>query len=288
MPRTHERSFRIRHYECDAYENVYYTNYLRYMQETAMDASAAAGFDANWYNSRGYIWLVRESRIEFRNQLRYGDSVRVRTWVKNIRQSLSKRAYEFYRERDGELVARADTNWAFIDTTSGKPARISPEFMEAFRPDDTPVESFRIGIPNPSPGPDAQTHRRRVEWSDIDPAQHVNNSVYLAYSEDCAVEAVTACGWPPARMREHGFSMRMFECRIEYRVPTVLGDELTVTTWLSSLSERLAVRCFVLKRGDITVARAYAGYGGVDPSTLEGVDFPPEFIKALAPQADRE
>ena len=47
MPRTHERTFRIRHYECDAYENVYYTNYLRYMQETAMDASAAAGFGAS-------------------------------------------------------------------------------------------------------------------------------------------------------------------------------------------------------------------------------------------------
>ena len=92
MPRTHERSFRIRHYECDAYENVYYTNYLRYMQETAMDASAAAGFGAEWYASRGFVWLVRDTEIEYIEPLRYGDTVRVKTWVRNMRQALSNSA----------------------------------------------------------------------------------------------------------------------------------------------------------------------------------------------------
>ena len=64
MPRTHERTFRVRHYECDAYDTVYYTNYLRYIQETAMDASAAAGFGPEWYASRGFVWLVRDTAAE--------------------------------------------------------------------------------------------------------------------------------------------------------------------------------------------------------------------------------
>ena len=37
MPLTHVRSFRVRHYECDAFGHLNNTNYVRYMQETAFD-----------------------------------------------------------------------------------------------------------------------------------------------------------------------------------------------------------------------------------------------------------
>ena len=43
MPLKHERLFRVRFYECDAYGHLNNSNYVRYMQETAFDASAAAG-----------------------------------------------------------------------------------------------------------------------------------------------------------------------------------------------------------------------------------------------------
>ncbi|MBM3290573.1 MAG: acyl-[acyl-carrier-protein] thioesterase, partial [Candidatus Hydrogenedentes bacterium] len=196
MPRTHERTFRVRHYECDAYDGVYYTNYLRYIQETAMDASAAAGFGAEWYAARGFTWLVRDTAIEFVAPLRYGDSVRVKTWVRNMRQALSKRAYELYRESDGAPVARAQTDWAFIDAVTGRPARIVPEIRDAFFPEGAPPDEQRERFPAPPPAPPgADAQRRRVEWRDIDPAQHVNNSVYLAYSEDCAVETSSSRGW---------------------------------------------------------------------------------------------
>ena len=44
MPLVHTRNFRVRHYECDAYGHLNNANYLRYMQEAAFDASAAAGY----------------------------------------------------------------------------------------------------------------------------------------------------------------------------------------------------------------------------------------------------
>lgn len=289
MPRTHERTFRVRHYECDAYESVYYTNYLRYIQETAMDASAAAGFGADWYASRGYIWLVRDTEIEFVEPLRYGDSVRVKTWVQNMRQALSKRAYELYRSGDDTLVARAHTDWAFIDVASGKPARIVPEFREAFLLDGGAAEASRERFPTPPPAsPGAYTQRRRVEWRDIDPAQHVNNSVYLAYSEDCAVEASTACGWPPTRMRDEGFAIEIVRCRIEYRIPAVLGDELHIATWLSQASTSGARRHFEIARQGAALSRAFADIRCVDPATRAARPFPDAYRTALAPSAVEE
>lgn len=284
MPRTHERTFRIRHYECDAYENVYYTNYLRYMQETAMDASAAAGFGAVWYASRGFVWLVRDTEIEYIEPLRYGDIVRVKTWVRNMRQALSKRAYELYREHDNTIVARAQTDWAFIELATGRPARITQEFREAFFPEGAPPEEGRERFPVPPPAPPgAYTQRRRVEWRDIDPAQHVNNSVYLAYSEDCAVEASTACGWGPARLRELGVSIEIARCRIEYRIPAVLNDELTITTWLSDVQANRATRHFSLDRNSASVSRALTEMRCVDSDTRKSCTFPNEYLAAVAP-----
>src|SRR5439155_20426757 len=97
MPLTHERTFRVRHYECDAYGHVNNTNYLRYMQEAAFDASAAAGYDLARYAALGNHWLVRETEIEYLAPLRYGHSVRVTTWVEDFHRVRSRRAYTVHR-----------------------------------------------------------------------------------------------------------------------------------------------------------------------------------------------
>lgn len=245
----HERIFRVRHYECDAFDRVSHTNYLRYIQETAMDASAVAGFGGDWYLANGFIWFVRDTHIEFFQPLRYGDSVRVGTRVRNMRQALSKRVYELHRVADNALVARAETDWAFIESASGKPARIPQAIRDAFFPGSVPSDEPRDRFPAPpSPPAEAFTQRRRVDWRDIDPAHHVNNSVYLAYSEDCAVEALRAFGWPPMRMRDEGFTLDMKSCRLEYRAPAMHSDDLEITTWFSDVTESTALRHVALHR----------------------------------------
>ena len=60
-----ERPFRVRHYECDAYGHVNHAHYLRYMQETAFDASAAVGYDVARYEAIGRQWLVRQAADAF-------------------------------------------------------------------------------------------------------------------------------------------------------------------------------------------------------------------------------
>jgi len=69
MPLTHVRTFRVRHYECDAYGYVKDANYLNYMQEAAFDASATAGYDLARYQAMGRYWLVRETDVEYLHPL---------------------------------------------------------------------------------------------------------------------------------------------------------------------------------------------------------------------------
>ena len=86
MPRTQTRTFRVRFGECDAYGHVNNTNYVRYMQEAAFDASAAAGYDFARYDALGQYWLVRETEVEYLKPLVYGDTFEVKTWVADFRR----------------------------------------------------------------------------------------------------------------------------------------------------------------------------------------------------------
>ncbi len=287
MPLIHERTFRVRHYECDAYGHVNNTNYLRYMQEAAFDASAAAGYDLARYAAMGHHWLVRETEIEYLTPLRYGDSVRVKTWVEDFHRVRSRRAYELYRAGDGELAARGTTDWVFIDDQTGRAARIPPEMAATFLPDGAePAAGPRRQWPAPPPPPAGRfAMRRKVMWQDVDPVGHVNNAQYLNYISDCGFEVAEAYGWPASRMQSAGFGILVRRHRIEYRTPALLGDELEVATWAYHMRRATASRVYTITRlaDGAAVARADVFYAWVNLSTGLPSRIPDNFRADFAP-----
>ena len=181
MPLKHTRSFRIRFYECDAYGHVNNSNYVRYMQEAAFDASAAAGYGDEEYNRLGLIWLIRDTEVEYLHPLRYGDTAEVTTWVKDFRRVRSRRAYEIRRRGDETVLARGNTDWVLLDRESLHPVSITEEMKSAFFPEGPPAKDGRRDpFPEPPPPPaGAVTVVREVAWEDVDPARHVNNAKYI-------------------------------------------------------------------------------------------------------------
>ncbi len=286
MPLIHERTFRIRHYECDAYGHVNNTNYLRYMQETAFDASAVAGYDLTRYEALGHHWLVRETEIEYLAPLHYGDSVRVKTWVEDFHRVRSRRAYELTRVGDEALAARGTTDWVYLDSQTGRPARIPPEMAAAFLPDGAaPVGAPRRRIAAPPPPPGKFAMRRKVMWQELDPVGHVNNAHYLAYMSDCGFEVAEAYGWPAARMQAAGFGILVRRHHIEYLEPALLGDELEVATWAYNMRRATASRVYTITRlaDGAAVARADVFYAWVNLTTGLPSRIPEDFRADFAP-----
>jgi acyl-CoA thioester hydrolase len=231
MTAVHESLFRIRHYECDAYSHVNNANYLRYMQEAAMRASAAVGWDVARYTAIGQHWLVHDTTIEYLAPLRYGDTVRVKTWVLDFQRVRSRRAYELYEAGSGQLCARATTEWVYLDTQTGRPARIPAAMIAHFLPVGASPAVPRTPFPvQPPPPPGVFSMQRKVMWQEVDSANHVNNAVYLAYLSDCGFEVAEAYGWSGARMQAAGFGILVRRYRVEYVQPAVLGDHLEVAT----------------------------------------------------------
>jgi acyl-CoA thioester hydrolase len=137
---------------------------------------------------------------------------------------------------------------------------------------------------SPPPPPDVFKTRRRVEWRDIDGAQHVNNANYLAYFEDCSVQVALAHGWPMARMMASGFGILARRYRIEYRLPATHNDELDVATWVSDVKRATAMRHYTIDRisDGARLARAHALWVWVDLASGRPIRVPADFISDFA------
>ncbi|MBL8059021.1 MAG: acyl-CoA thioesterase [Anaerolineales bacterium] len=286
MPLTHTRAFRVRFDECDAYGHVNNAVYLRYMQETAFDASAAAGFGAARYTAMGRLWLTHDTQIDYLRPLAYGDTVAVTTWVADFARVRSRRMYELRQAGSGELVAQAHTDWVFLDAASRRPAPIPADLIRAFFLDEPAPQLKREPFPAaPPPPPGPFSVRRRVEWRDVDTAGIVNNPNYLAYVAEAGFAVSEAHGWPHQRMEAAGFGILARRHRLEHRRPAGYGDELLITTWASAMRAASGVRHYQITRaadGEL-VTRVHSQYVWVDRRTLKPIRIPADFLADFAP-----
>ena len=128
-------------------------SYLKWMQSAALAHSAAQGWPVEAYAALGCGWVVRSHFIEYLVPALLGDTILIRTWVADMGKVTSRRRFLILRAGDprrgaserrshaehgneveaGETVlAKAETNWAFVDYRTGSPKRIPPEVSRAF------------------------------------------------------------------------------------------------------------------------------------------------------------
>lgn len=220
MPYIHTIDFQIRHYECDPRGQLHAPVLLGYLQEAAFAGSAAVGYSAQRYQEIGYQWYAYETEVELMMPLYYGDRLTVRTWVHDFRRVRSLRQYEV--SRDGVIVARASTDWVFINARTLYPSAIPPEIVQAYSLGETVMDGeARPPFPKFPEVPDhAFRMTRRVEGRDLDPAGHVNNATYLAY----LLEATRLDGG-------NDNDQHLAKLQIEYKQAALLDQALTVQLW---------------------------------------------------------
>lgn len=239
MTHTYSRRFQVRHYELDSLGHVNNAVYLNYLQQTAIEASADAGYDLARYEEMGVIWLIRNTIIEYGRPAGFGDELLVTTWVSDFGRVQSHREYLVTHGGGGDVVARARIKWAFLDKDTLAPSRIPPEMVATFQPNGR--RSIRHLRPGQGEKPTVEAHRytsrRRVQHYELDPAQHVNNAIYLNWVEQAFFDASSAAGYPPARlMQEFGLVFVVRRSEIDYQWPAVEGDEIEITSWVNTMA----------------------------------------------------
>ena len=118
--------------------------YVEWMQQIAIEHSAAAGWPLARYLELGAGWVVRSHFIEYLRPAFEDELVGVHTWVPQFDQRSTPRRYLIVREADRRILAQAETRWVFVDLESGRRRALPPELIAAFEVVADDAEVYRI------------------------------------------------------------------------------------------------------------------------------------------------
>ena len=118
--------------EIDHQGHVNNVRYLDWMQAAAIGHSSALGWPPDAYAAIGAGWVARRHGIDYLRAAEAGQAVTVRTWVERMARLTSVRRYEILLDKNDTMLARAMTQWAFINLKTGKPQRVPANVAAAY------------------------------------------------------------------------------------------------------------------------------------------------------------
>ena len=219
-------SFPVRIFDVDVFGELRVNVLLRFLWQSASDASAAVGYDLDWYERAGTLWIIRRTRLEVLAPVRHRDALVVCTWVSDIRRVRSQRQYEVRR---GEaLVARATTDWVYVDLARGALVQPPADLQRALMPDGVRSEPRPQSLAT-DPPPGAWRGTRRVALADLDTVAHVNNAQYAVVVQQAVWDALAAHGWTIALPGSGHLQLGALD--LEYFEGARYGDTWTIAVW---------------------------------------------------------
>ena len=126
--------FRVPEDAIDDNNHVNNVVYVQWMQDVATLHSNAVGLTRAVYEENGAAWVVRTHHIDYLAPTFEGEEIEAVTWISNLKKVTSLRKYKFLRRSDQTLLAKAETNWVYVNLASGKPMALDNLITNAFTP----------------------------------------------------------------------------------------------------------------------------------------------------------
>jgi acyl-CoA thioester hydrolase len=237
MTRAFTRRFKVREYELDSFGHVNHAVYIKYLQEAAIEASADAGYDMDWYKAAGTQWVIRKLTARYHTPALYGDELEVTTWVSDLRRVRSQREYDVRRVSDGQRVLRARHDWVYMDMSTDRPRRVPENAVENFDPSgDQP--DLRVRLHKPDVVEDCHRYRstRKVQTYELNTAQHVSHANYLPWVEQAYFDAARSAGYSISRMLDEGWMVLQAGHEMEYFNSAQEGDSIEIVSWVAEMA----------------------------------------------------
>jgi len=271
----------VRHHELDCFGRVHPSTYLRVLAQTAVEASTAAGYDADWYAAAGCLWLVRRSTFDLVRPARAEEPLEIQTWVEDFRRVRSHRSYEV--RVHGDTLVRARTDWVYVDAATGRPRRIPAEIEEGLGMAGVPAaERAPWQSPPPPANPARSVHRVRV--SDLDGLAHMNNAAYLDVLVQAVFDALDDVGWSLDACIGSGAVPVLAGADVEYLESARYREQLDVATWFTPTADGLEAHQTIGRDGGARpLVRATTRWCWMCGPSDERADAPPALLAALRP-----
>jgi acyl-CoA thioester hydrolase len=130
---VNESRLRVRYAETDQMGVVYHANHFIWFEVGRVELLRQLGFSYRDMEQQDNCFIaVVDARCRYKAPARYDDEIIVRTWLKNIRESVIHFAYELVRVEDGSLLAEGETTHIVADAQMQKTA-LPEKYMKVFR-----------------------------------------------------------------------------------------------------------------------------------------------------------
>ncbi len=110
-----ETTFHVRYAETDAMGVVHHANYLVYFEEGRSHYMREMGSDYALIEASGYQLPVTETSIRYVGSLRYGQRLKVRTWIEENRSRRITFAYEVLIDESEQILVSGITRHVWTD-----------------------------------------------------------------------------------------------------------------------------------------------------------------------------
>ncbi len=132
-PGVCETHVRVRYAETDQMGVVYHSNHFIWFEVGRVELLRQLGFSyRDMEQNDGCHIAVVDARCRYKAPARYDDEIIVRTYLKNVRESMIHFGYELLRASDGMLLAEGETTHIVID----RQMQVTPlpeKYMNVFR-----------------------------------------------------------------------------------------------------------------------------------------------------------
>ncbi len=121
----------INYYETDQMQVVHHSNYARYLEEARLHLMDQLGLPYNKLEEMGIIIPVLELHDYYIKSITYGDVIEIRPTVVKLSSVRFTLKYEIYRSGTDELLHRAETSHAFLDSEF-KPMNLKKTYPDVY------------------------------------------------------------------------------------------------------------------------------------------------------------
>ncbi|WP_088341356.1 acyl-CoA thioesterase [Robiginitalea sediminis] len=125
----HQISVRVRYGETDQMGVVYHGNYPQYMEMGRVEWLRALGISYKEMEESGCILPVINLTIQYKKPAVYDQEITVVTRLKKIPTVRISFDYEI-RSENGDILALAETDLAFLDRDTRRPMRCPASILE--------------------------------------------------------------------------------------------------------------------------------------------------------------
>ena len=211
---------RVRYSEIDHRGTMTLPALINYFQDASTFQSEAIGLGMDRLKHDRKAWVLSYWQVIVERYPQMCEKITTGTFATEFKGLYGNRNF-YMKDGSGEMIARANSIWVFMDLEKGRPARPTAEHIEPYgtcESLDMPYEGRKIVLPEHAekeePFPVRKYH--------IDTNEHVNNCQYV----QMALEMVPG-------------DIQVRQLRVDYKKSAVLGD--MIYPRLTAEQERMVV-----------------------------------------------